>query len=187
MKAMWRSSGKRTAGWGRTLAWLTAAALLVRVGFWLQGWLSPYGAVVVFYSGEAFQKPRWTSCMHRLEVMRPARPAPFVPCEHLSMRIKARLNVPKTDSYAFASLSHDGIRIRLDGQMRIDNWQEQDFYSSGREVVLPLSAGFHDLEVEYFEVRGMARFRIEWCGGPIPPRTIVKEPYLCKPLWKDRW
>ncbi len=187
MKTTWRHIGIQAAGWGRTLAWLAAAALLARTAFWLYGWLSPCGAVATIYRGEAFQKARWICCLRRLEYGCEGRPAPFVSRDRYSMRIKARLYVPKTAVYDFATLSDDGIRIRIDGQPLIDNWREQDFYRSGRSASRELSAGFHELGVEFCNFRGAARFRVEWCGGPIPPRTVLGPPYLCKPPWKDRW
>lgn len=175
------------AGWTRTLAWLAVAALSARLVFWLHGWLSPYGAVTVFYRGEAFERPRWVTCLRRLDFFCQGRPAPWVCRDHFSMRMKARLRVPRSAMYDFATLSDDGIRLKLDGLTLIDNWQPQDFYRSSRTTNVQLTAGFHDLAVEFFDAQAAARFRIEWCGGPIPPRTTLGPPYLYKPLLKDRW
>lgn len=166
---------------GRTVVVLAAAYAVARTLVWGHAWLSPYGAIAAFYRGEGFEDLRWRSSLRTLAFASESRPAPFCSQEHFSLRATARLHVPVDGTYSFATLSDDGIRVRLDGALLIDNWQPQQFRRSGRSAQRELKAGYHPLEVDFFNREGLARFRVEWCGGPIPPRTVVGPPYLLKP------
>ena len=66
-------------------------------------------------------------------------------------------------------------------QILIDSIIVKVRYLNGEQAdELLMEKGVHDLEVEFFDRAGLARFRVEWCGGGIPPRTIVGPPYLLK-------
>ena len=54
-------------------------------------------------------------------------------------------------------LSDDGIRVFVDDQLVLEDWSVHE--SRVREV--PLSAGKHDLRVEYFQGDGWAELRVE--------------------------
>lgn len=166
--------------WCKTAAWLVAAFLSSKALIWAYAWVSPGGGVAILYRGTAFQQPRGALALKRLSYVCEGRPFPVVPRDGFSMRIKARLVVPASDTYTFASLCDDGLRMSIDGAVVIDNWRENDFHRSKHEAQRRLEKGVHDLEVEFFDRAGLARFRVEWCGGGIPPRTIVGPPYLLK-------
>ncbi|MCL5264898.1 MAG: PA14 domain-containing protein, partial [Chloroflexi bacterium] len=74
--------------------------------------------------------------------------------------------------YRFHTLADDGIRLWVDGNLVIDNWQRQG--PTERTADIALSAGIHSLKVEYFEwiVGAVARVWWESIGGaPTPTQT----------------
>ena len=62
--------------------------------------------------------------------------------------------------YRFYAYADDGIRVRVNGQLILDEWHA----SSGDQVYsadLSLS-GTYNLDVEYYEQDGSARIRFWW-------------------------
>ncbi len=143
-------------------------------------WLDPHGAVVTLYRGTNFERRVWMTTTHQLAFSADGRPARLVGADHFSGRWTAWLVVPTNAEYAFATLSDDGIRLLIDGEPVIENWRSQKWTDSGRGARKQLTQGRHPLTVEFYDDLGGARFRVEWCGGPVPPRTVVGEPFLLK-------
>ncbi|MCX7098864.1 MAG: PA14 domain-containing protein [Methylococcales bacterium] len=73
-------------------------------------------------------------------------------------------------SYIFHELADDGVRLKIDGQVVINGWQNQaptHYYAT-----VPLSEGTHTIEVDYYEGYGGARLKLDWqpvrtCGWPV--------------------
>ena len=64
------------------------------------------------------------------------------------------------DNYIFHALADDGVKLKIDGQVVIDGWKNQaptDYYAT-----VPLTAGEHNVEVEYYEAYGGARLKLNW-------------------------
>ena len=61
--------------------------------------------------------------------------------------------------YRFNVVSDDGVRLYIDDQLVLDQWQEQDT-SFAPEV--ELAAGTHRVILEYFELEGLARIELSW-------------------------
>ena len=66
-------------------------------------------------------------------------------------------------STSFAATADDGIRVRLDGTLVIDQWRDQaaTTFLSRRSV----TPGLHDVSVEYYERAGSAVARVSWRDG----------------------
>lgn len=73
-------------------------------------------------------------------------------------------------SYIFHELADDGVRLKIDGQVVINGWQNQaptHYYAT-----VPLTAGAHTIDVEYYEAWGGARLQFDWqavrtCDWPV--------------------
>ncbi len=63
-------------------------------------------------------------------------------------------------SYRFHARTDDGIRIWLDGALILDEWRIQAVREF--DVTRSLSAGEHEVRVEYFESSGMAEAELTW-------------------------
>jgi glucose/arabinose dehydrogenase len=74
----------------------------------------------------------------------------------------------------FTATADDGIRVWVDGTILIDQWIDQPAttYTASRT----LSAGNHDVKVEYYEKAGNAVAQVSWAAGtanapPVPSIT----------------
>jgi len=147
----------------------------------VRDWVSPRGVWIEYYHSADFAERKAVRPLRALAAYYPSRPAVHVRAENFFARIDGWLKVPKTGQYGFATLSDDGIRLYVDGHLLIDNWRSQSWRQSGKHIEdVDLSEGFHKLRVDYFNGKESGRFRVEWCGGPIPPRTTIAARYLRK-------
>ncbi len=81
-------------------------------------------------------------------------PATGVPRDNFSIRWNGYFEVSAADSYTFRAVCSDGVRVRVDGALVIDEWRIAN--DNFAEAVVDLSPGMHDIEIEYFESRGDA-------------------------------
>jgi hypothetical protein len=63
-------------------------------------------------------------------------------------------------TYTFIGGADDGIRVWLDGNLIIDQWHDQGY--TEYRVTRSVSAGDHDVKVEYYENGGAARVFFKW-------------------------
>jgi hypothetical protein len=139
------------------------------------------GLRVTYYRGEAFEHPMARDTEFSLfKAFGRRGPAWWMPRNHFSSRWEGWLLVPVSTNYAFYSQSDDGIRLMLDGKTVIDHWQSHVWEGSGRHGKLTLDRGPHRIVVEHHDSRGPSGLRIRWCGGPIPPNTVISAPFLSK-------
>jgi hypothetical protein len=95
-------------------------------------------------------------------------PAPGLPADGFSARWSRQVTF-QPGLYRLYAWADDGIRVRVDGQVALDEWHK----SLGDEVYsvdVPLD-GEHRIVVEYYEQAGDARVRFWWqrIGNPIKP------------------
>jgi hypothetical protein len=69
-------------------------------------------------------------------------------------------------TYRFSATMDDGMRIWIDGALVIDEWKDSQVRTVA--VDLPMTAGDHDIEVQYYEAGGKAVAKFWWgpAGGP---------------------
>jgi hypothetical protein len=66
----------------------------------------------------------------------------------------------EADTYNFCAMSDDGVRIWVDGDRVLDEWHPNNGISyCGRKTV---SAGNHQIKVEYYEEGGDALIYVWW-------------------------
>jgi len=88
-------------------------------------------------------------------------PGASVPADHFSVRWSGKLQARHAGLHQMRTLSDDGMRVWLDGELVIDHW-------SGHAVAedtnsLPLRAGqYYDLRVEYFDSMSNAVAQLSW-------------------------
>ena len=76
-------------------------------------------------------------------------PAPGLPNDYFSARWTRTINVPQTANYLFTTLSDDGVRVYVDGNLVINDWIEQP--AKENRGTAYLTSGQHAITVEYFE------------------------------------
>jgi hypothetical protein len=74
-------------------------------------------------------------------------------------------------TFTFTARADDGVRMFLDGVAIIDQWRDQSAttYTASRT----LSAGLHEVKVEYYERFGSAVIQARWTGGTAPAPTLT--------------
>jgi len=89
-------------------------------------------------------------------------PDPAIPVNQFSARWTKRITAHSASNYRFDVRSDDGVRVYVDNQLVVDSWVDQGFlFASGSK---PLTAGEHDLRVEWYENAGGAAIRLVY--GP---------------------
>jgi glucose/arabinose dehydrogenase len=102
-------------------------------------------------------------------------------------------------SYTFTATADDGVRVYLDGTLVIDQWKDQapTTYTATRQV----TAGNHELKVEYYENGGGAVARVNVAAVPAscptgqyrasyyPNRTLTGAPATvrCETAINNNW
>lgn len=91
-----------------------------------------------------------------------AAPAAGVNADNFSVRWTGSVQAPVTGSYRFTTVSDDGVRLRVNGQLLIDNWTAHS-PTTNTSVAISLSAGVkYAITLEYFEKREAATIRLQW-------------------------
>ncbi len=88
-----------------------------------------------------------------------------------ALRFSGWLHVPKDGEYRFFLSSDDGARLIVDGKVIVDN---DGIHPSGfKDGSEPLTAGAHEVVVEYFEYHGEEELAIEIEGSEIPRQALA--------------
>jgi hypothetical protein len=97
-----------------------------------------------------------------------------LPDDYFSVRW-TRLVYFSEGDYHFQVRADDGVRLRLDGSLVIDRW----YGGTNQETVTRhVSAGVHEVVVEYFEWQGVANVRVAWQKLTTPTRVRTATPTL---------
>ena len=86
-------------------------------------------------------------------------PDPAVNPDRFSARWTTSVELEE-GNYRFTTISDDGVRVLVDGANIIDNWTVRP--ETTDTAVISLSAGSHEITVEYFENTGVATMRFGW-------------------------
>lgn len=107
-------------------------------------------------------------------------PAAGLPADRFSVRWTATLPLD-AGRYRFDVDTDDSVRLFVDNQMLIDRWQGQAVKAS---VEVSLGAGPHPVRLEYQEIEGGAKARLDWQridGAPPPPAAAWFAEYFANP------
>jgi len=99
-------------------------------------------------------------------------PDPVLTSDTFSVRWSGWLQIPADGNYSFFVTADDGVRLWINGQLLINQWQLQgatEFSASLSE----LEAGQKlDIRLEYFENTGAALIQLRWQGPNIAKQII---------------
>lgn len=103
-------------------------------------------------------------------------PAPGIRGILYSVRWTATLTGASAGEHSFFAKADDGVRVFVDDKSVIDDWTAHPATESTGKVTL--TAGAHQLRVEYFQVRGSASLALEWqppggVRGAIPDAQLL--------------
>jgi hypothetical protein len=96
-----------------------------------------------------------------------------LPSDQFSARWTRRIDFLE-GYYRFIVSADDGLRLWLDGQLLVDEWQ--DGMLEEYEVTVSLSGGSHGLRVEYYENLGGAMVQVRWRQVELLTATPTSSP-----------
>ncbi len=127
-----------------------------------------------------FTEPKGTAVVTSLEQRWGNGAPPGVGADTWSARFSGRLRVPQTGSYKLYGSADDGYRIYVDGRLVLSQWTRNILFPT-RNTTLPLTAGEHELVVEYVDRSGGASLFVSWLGPGIPARVAIAGDALVQP------
>ncbi len=90
-------------------------------------------------------------------------PGAGVNADNFSARWTTTFNFPQAGRWRFVVGADDGVRMTIDVTRIIDEWHgNPEGYRTYEADVYALTAGNHDLTVEYYEATGNAGIKVEW-------------------------
>ena len=111
------------------------------------------------------------------------RPAIGFGTDNFSVIWEGRIAINQTGAYRFSTLSDDGVRLSINGEIIIDNFTD---HAPRRDTSRPINlrAGeFADVRMEFYERGGGAVAQLEW-DGPRFIRQVIPASqlsYICRP------
>lgn len=104
-------------------------------------------------------------------------------CDQFSVRWTGELQAQFTEPYTIYARSDDGIRVWLNEQLIIDDWQCGPCRE--RQATVNLTAGQrYLLRVEYFQNHREARVKLSW-SSPSTPKRVIPQSQLYSRLTMD--
>ncbi len=96
--------------------------------------------------------------------------------EEYALRFRGSLQIPRDGDYVFFTTSDDGSKLRIDGEVVVDNDGEHGNREKRGKV--RLTEGPHLIEVQFFEFHGGESLSVRWRGPgfkkqPIPTEALT--------------
>jgi outer membrane protein OmpA-like peptidoglycan-associated protein len=88
-------------------------------------------------------------------------PAPGVGREFFSIRYTGSIKAPKTGLYNFYVIADDGVRVRVNHQLLVDAWIDQEATTYSGSIMLDKDERY-DIEIEYYNSIVHSVFNIRW-------------------------
>jgi alpha-tubulin suppressor-like RCC1 family protein len=125
---------------------------------------APGGLWAEYFSGKTFNVP----VLQRLDGMVDFKwgsgsPSPVVPVDNFSTRWTGSITPDVTQSYTFSTVSDDGVRLWVNGQLLIDNWTLHGATENTATVALTAGTSY-SIKMEYYENTGSATARLLWAA-----------------------
>jgi hypothetical protein len=103
-------------------------------------------------------------------------PAAGVGADGFSVRWTGQILPQYSETYTFFTSSDDGVRLRIDGRLVVDNWTKHAVTENAGTIALTAGKPV-DVAMEYFENTGGAVARLSW-SSPRTKKQIVPETQL---------
>ena len=105
-----------------------------------------------------------------------AAPDPAIGADTFSVRWTGKVVADKAETYTFVTTTDDGVRLWVDGKPLIDNWTDHSKRDDTGQVAL--SAGAHDIKMEFYDGGYDAIAELRWESPSIPRQFIPAEKLL---------
>ncbi|HEY7115155.1 MAG TPA: PA14 domain-containing protein, partial [Tepidisphaeraceae bacterium] len=85
-------------------------------------------------------------------------------------RWQGQIVIPKNDTYTFYLCTDGGARLYIDGKLVVNDWSEHEKRELSGKVTL--SAGRHDVKLEYYMNTGSAVMQFRWSSASIAKNFV---------------
>jgi len=99
-------------------------------------------------------------------------PDPAIVGDPFSVRWSGRVLPEFSESYQFSTLSDDGVRLWVGGQLLIDDWTPHSAKENGSPPVLLEADVPVEIVIEYFDRGGAARMALSWQSDSQPKQLV---------------
>ncbi len=89
---------------------------------------------------------------------------------NFAFRYLGSIVIPENGSYTFHLGSDDGSRLLIDGQPVVQNDGIHGYVELAANATL--TAGAHDIEVQFFQNSGSSRLTLQWSGSSFPKQAV---------------
>lgn len=97
-------------------------------------------------------------------------PDPAIAPDTFSVRWTGKVVADRAETYTFITTSDDGVRLWVDGRLLVDNWTDHSKRDDTGQIAL--SAGAHDIKMEFYDKGYDAIAELRW-SSPSIPRQVV--------------
>lgn len=88
-------------------------------------------------------------------------PDPSITIDDFSVQWTGQIEAIYSEAYTFYTLSDEGVRLWVNGELLIDNWQRHR--ATEDSGIITLEAGqLYDIQLEYYDMRGAATMGLSW-------------------------
>ena len=110
---------------------------------------------------------------------------PGIGADDFAVRWDGLLRVTSSGNYQFQTVSDDGVRLWVDGNLVIDNWTDHAATTDTSGNVALTAGQVYDIRLEFYENGGQAVIRLRWgpSGGPFAPIPAGPTPVLGEGLY----
>ncbi|MCE9566013.1 MAG: putative Ig domain-containing protein [Planctomycetes bacterium] len=99
-------------------------------------------------------------------------PDAVIVSDHFSTRWSGQVQPEYSDSYVFKTVSDDGVRLWVDGNLVIDNWTDHGPTTNASPPISMMAGQKYDIKMEYFENGGGATAKLLWSSVNQPEEVI---------------
>jgi hypothetical protein len=103
-------------------------------------------------------------------------PHPSISADRFFVRWTGQIEPTFSEIYSFYTVSSDGVRLSINGESVIDDWEDQP--PTQNSNLVPLQAGQrYDIVIEYYENTGDAVVQFQW-ESQSQPRDVIQRSSL---------
>ncbi len=105
-----------------------------------------------------------------------ASPGGAVNTDNFSVRWTVNSIAPSTGTYSFQTVSDDGVRLYVNGNLVIDNWTTHSATTNTSANISMNSGDKLDIRLEYFDATGPASVKLYWMAPGTSTYSIFQPP-----------
>ncbi|HEY1187346.1 MAG TPA: PA14 domain-containing protein, partial [Gemmata sp.] len=99
-------------------------------------------------------------------------PDASIGADHFSVRWSGQVQAEYAENYVFKTVSDDGVRLWIDGNLVIDDWTDHGPTADASAPIAMTPDEKHDIVMEYYEDGGGATAQLLWSSASQPEQAV---------------